>query len=282
MSVTSKHVTKNPRNENPRSLRQSSRLDHRTLGRPNLPRETVRKYVRWPQTRIPPDPCQFSAGVEGGRFLTRLRQEGPSSSHFTGENNQSGSCVCPRELLISSLFSLAGLTQRSAVKWTATQAEARGGWEVKPKTPMKQQTEEGRSILDRRDVGNDEKAMDWFCCCALHPRGRPRVGAWKSTCQIIQQKCKPRPSGRKGAGHRGCPRCERRRWGASVGPSPNNLANSTRKQVERTTWRFGAQGHPERAPGWPDPINAGRSNLKKLVEASAEQQNSRSILGGRL
>ena len=125
VSVTSKHVTRNPRNENPRSLRQSSRLDHRTLGRPNLPRETVRKYVRWPQTRIPPDPCQFSAGVEGGRFLTRLRQKGPSSAHFTGENNQSGSCVCPRELLISSLFSLAGLTQRSAVKWTATQAEAR-------------------------------------------------------------------------------------------------------------------------------------------------------------
>ena len=49
----------------------------------------------------PPNPCEFCAGTECGRFLTSLRPGelteeslwicGPPASHFTGENDQSSS-----------------------------------------------------------------------------------------------------------------------------------------------------------------------------------------------
>ena len=69
----------------------------------------------------------------------------------------------------------------------------------------------------------------------------------------VLQKCGPRPSGRKGAGHGGRPRCERKRLGVSGGSSPNNLPSLPRKRVLRAMLHCGAQGRQDTVANWSDP-----------------------------
>ena len=123
-------VTQNPRNGNPRSLQQWLGLDHQILGQRDSPRETgrapahSRKPISCPIARSMPV-WRWSGRWGGGGFLTRLRPrelseenlrlQGPSASHFTCENNQSGSSMCTGEFWIHSLFPHAGLTQSGTV-----------------------------------------------------------------------------------------------------------------------------------------------------------------------
>ena len=60
-------VTRNPRNECPRSLPQSWALDHQERQRESTSTGASQNHAP------PPDPCEFRAGAECGRFLTRLR-----------------------------------------------------------------------------------------------------------------------------------------------------------------------------------------------------------------
>ena len=132
--------------------------------------------------------------ISPARLVARsLRLQGPCASHFTCENNQSGSSVCTSATTSNRRTAATGPSPSRAhlwthehrlrdtpdrrrfperthddpallparklhgvatgVQWTATPAEARGGRKGKPKAAKEQHAKEEESILDNRDVG---------------------------------------------------------------------------------------------------------------------------------
>ena len=170
------------------------------------------------------------------------------------------------------------------VKWTATPAETRGGWEGKPKATKEQHAKEGGihpgRLLRRRKSGSDgafnEIAKDWYCglCAATHG------GECQVPCRYHATVRDDRPPSQGGAWNpanaRGSPEARTpAKWkeglgtegvhdaGATGGVS-NSLPSSPRKRVERVMQHCRAQGRPNMVVNWTDP----RSNPEKVAEAS--------------